>query len=250
MLSDNVYSAFDHGDPLEPTQSRRYATCRRISERAWTKLKACQAGLLVVPKNDDESVIWYRTLYMTYCHPHTKSLAERLNRHTVGKGTGTGTGTGTGKRKRKADGEDKDTSTLPPNFFVLGLDECSILNVRAPSRGDQAHNVMSLLAVQRIIQAADAAPALDGGFTIWYTLLDTSSAVTELVPPRNSGSASLRLRDSLKPLPPWSLLGYDQMVPAQRSLSPSEANQITHLRMFGRPVSKFRLVVFSSYLIL
>jgi hypothetical protein len=237
-LSQAVHSAFDHGDPLKPTHSRRYAACHRISERAWAKLTICPADILAVPGDDDAAVIWYQTLYMTYCHPHAESLAQRLNQRSMGMGKGTGNAKDSDTNR--SEDEDEDESTLPPNFFVLGLDECSILNVRVPSGASQAHNVMSLFAVQRIIQAADAAPALDGGFNIWYTLLDTNTAIAEQVP--------LQLNEPLQPLPPWPLLGYDQMAPAQRSQSPSEANQVSRLRMFGRPVSGFCSVISSNRL--
>ncbi|KZS99750.1 uncharacterized protein LAESUDRAFT_732907 [Laetiporus sulphureus 93-53] len=97
--------------------------------------------------------------------------------------------------------------------FLLSLDECTELNDPALLRGPKGprgpQRKMSLIALQRIIKAADEF-SFPHGIQFWYMLLDTNSSVYELA---SSGpdASSFRLTSALKPLPVFCYVDFDQM---------------------------------------
>jgi hypothetical protein len=112
-------------------------------------------------------VNWHHELYNQFCLADAKRLAEIL--HPLGY-----------------------------NHMVIGFDECRILNqANKKERGD-SHLKMSLVALQRAIKAADNFPV--SNFSFWYTLLDTSSSIFDLVPQRGKDASSHRLTHTLDPV--------------------------------------------------
>lgn len=76
---------------------------------------------------------------------------------------------------------------LGKDCFVLAIDECSALNSsRVPTSDHRAQYGMSLIAMQRIIKAADEFKL---AIPFWLLLLDTNSSVLELVPPTKLSSS-------------------------------------------------------------
>ncbi|KZT00164.1 uncharacterized protein LAESUDRAFT_764854 [Laetiporus sulphureus 93-53] len=99
---------------------------------------------------------------------------------------------------------------LKQKRFLLSLDECTELNdpgLLVGPKGPQRE--MSLIALQRIIKAADEC-TFPHDIEFWYMLLDTNSSVYELA---SSGpdASSFRLASALKPLPVWCYVDFDQM---------------------------------------
>jgi hypothetical protein len=120
--------------------------------------------------------------------------------------------------------------------MVIGLDERLHWNQGSPAvERYQPTFAMSLIAFQRIVKAADSSQLKMDGFTFWYTLLDSSSAVFDLVP-RKENAASTRLGSTLEPTHVWPYLGFNQMALSTRSETPDSASTIERIRFFGRPV--------------
>ena len=95
---------------------------------------------------------------------------------------------------------------------------------------------MSLIALLRIIKASDKFDMQD--ITIWYLLLDTSSSVSDLAP-FGPNASSFRLTKALSLLPPWTYLGFNQMVDVGHSKvkKPDDVLKVGHQKTYGRPVS-------------
>lgn len=107
--------------------------------------------------------------------------------------------------------------------FIIAFDECSGLH-------------MSLIALQRIIKAADQFNY--HGVTIWYLFLDTNSSVVDLAPVGPDAS-SYRLTEKLTPLSVWPYIGFNQMVDETHTQIQTAADVLSlgHLKVYGRPVS-------------
>lgn len=100
---------------------------------------------------------------------------------------------------------------------------------------------MSVSALLRIIQAADNHTDHECAVVFWYLLLDTSSNVSELVPPGNK-APSTRLTREYKFLLVWPYMFFDIRTPGPDERmklirTPKDALRITFLKSYGRPVS-------------
>ncbi|KZT00171.1 uncharacterized protein LAESUDRAFT_709256 [Laetiporus sulphureus 93-53] len=121
---------------------------------------------------------------------------------------------------------------LKQKRFLLSLDECTELNdpgLLVGPKGPQRE--MSLIALQRIIKAADEC-TFPHDIEFWYMLLDTNSSVYELA---SSGpdASSFRLASALKPLPVWCYVDFDQM--HDEFTNAEDALLISFLAALGRP---------------
>jgi hypothetical protein len=158
------------------------------------------------PTNDDD-INWYVALYGLLCAPHATRMVTAL----------------AGRSQSR--------------YFVVGLDECTQLN---------SGTRMSLIALQRIIKAADSF-TLPNGMSIWYTLLDTNPTIASLVPPK-SKAPSARLTESLAPVRPWYYLGFNQMaINRKPSTTPKQSTLVEWLQYFGRPVGVIMLSIKHSH---
>ncbi|KZT00630.1 uncharacterized protein LAESUDRAFT_637399, partial [Laetiporus sulphureus 93-53] len=118
--------------------------------------------------------------------------------------------------------------------FLLSLDECTELNDPSLLVGPKGpQRKMSLIALQRIIKAADQF-TFPHGIEFWYMLLDTNSSLYELAP-SGPDASSYRLAGALKPLPVWCHVDFDQMRRDVELKSAEQALLIRFLAMFGRP---------------
>jgi hypothetical protein len=136
--------------------------------------------------------VWHTQLYEILCLPHAQDLAVALQGHGF-------------------------------KYMVIRLDECLHWNQESPAvdRYEPTFG-MSLITFQHIVKAADSSQLKMGGFTFWYTLLGTSSAVFDLVPRMEDG-ASTRLGSTLEPLHVWPYLGFNQMALSTPSETPDAA---------------------------
>jgi hypothetical protein len=97
---------------------------------------------------------------------------------------------------------------------------------------------MTLIALQRIIKAYDE---FVSDVLFWFLLLDTNSCVVDLFMGGKEYS-SRRFHRGYISLPPWTFLGFNQMVEHTSTLLASEdihtrALSIKYLKTHGRPVS-------------
>ncbi|EIW79657.1 hypothetical protein CONPUDRAFT_155053 [Coniophora puteana RWD-64-598 SS2] len=222
-----AYVLLNAAEPrIEPLQSKRHHSFLRISELAETLLedyaeelssKAPDLPSATIDSNpnvdktsadhaakttkDKHIVSWCEEVYQVMVSGAANKLATTLRQH--------------GHR-----------------CLVLGFDECRYLNARN-GKLDADYHPMSILAMQRIITAADH--FLLEGFTLWFTFIDTSSSVLELVP-RRGMSKSDRLANDKDPLIPYTSIGFDQMIPSDLSSSPHAALYISRLKLYGRPL--------------
>jgi hypothetical protein len=134
------------------------------------------------------------------------------------------------------------------NRFVLGFDECTLLDAVGSTARNGAPiryplDGMTLMALRRIIKASDkfTTPA----FRYWHFLLDTNSSTDVLYPRKSSRVESFYLIDSYKPLPPWHYFEFDCML-KQGLEELANAGELTNVpdtlriqlhRLYGRPVS-------------
>jgi hypothetical protein len=209
--------------PLRPRESRRHHTFTRIVAHATILLSqhpqlhrvniTAEDG--VASKDDVAQILaWHLKLYDTFCHSSAQRIAALLcNEYT---------------------------------YLVIGFDECRHLNEATFDERSLPSPKMSLIALQRIIKAADHRRDGLGNFALWFTLLDTSSSVFDLVPRRGDAYASsARLAGDLDPVPIWPYLGYDQMATKNcDSSSPQEATEVRRLLNYGRPVSSAHMFCF------
>ncbi|KZT07533.1 uncharacterized protein LAESUDRAFT_812151 [Laetiporus sulphureus 93-53] len=129
---------------------------------------------------------------------------------------------------------------LGPRFtyFIVAIDECTLLGATPMKSNDEidrgSTERMSLIAMQRIMKAAD-----EFHEEFWFVLLDTTSAVFDLVPPTGALAPSFRLDGKLRPLLPWGYFGFDQMVKGdiEQNGVPTlmAALTLNRLKMYGRP---------------
>jgi hypothetical protein len=165
-----ISQRFDYGDLSDDEPSPRQRTFNRIHRRATVFLNQCiteRDHTSPIDQSGDYKIIhaWHERLYRKYCQPAAIALAQLF-------------------------------SAKGFEFFIVGLDECTQLNV---AKTPGVRRLMSLGALQRIMKAADDCDSDLAGFTIWYTLLDTNSGIADLVPPRAVASSS-RLAQAHSPL--------------------------------------------------
>lgn len=165
------------------------------------------------------SAEWHNALYELFCHPFVQSLKKSL-----------------GSSKRT---------------ILIAFDECTNLDASAPvPRAYASKEEMSLIALQRIMKAFDAAKDID----LWFLLLDTNSSAVDLAPSKKLAT-SHRLRGGLSFLTPWVFLDFHQHV---RKSPPDiktagDALKFTHLKKYGRPVKHtvwFFLALTDGHLVL
>jgi hypothetical protein len=215
---------FKLDEPLRPRESRRHHTFTRVAAHATTLLSQYpQLHRANINAEDDVAskdaaaltLAWHHNLYDTFCHSSAKRIAELL-------------------RNKYA-------------YLVIGFDECRHLNKASFADHSLSSPTMSLIALQRIIKAADRRRDELGNFALWFTLLDTSPSVFDLVPRRGAAAFSSRLAGDLEPVPIWPYLGYDQMATKNGvSSSPQEATEVRRLLNYGRPVSPGHMFCFGE----
>ncbi|KAL0945338.1 hypothetical protein HGRIS_000836 [Hohenbuehelia grisea] len=154
-------------------------------------------------KDGVTGIAWYDAIFKTVVEPYLVTLLKL--------------------RKKLKMGEE----------VIIALDECTQINNFLPvSKPENLAplQVISLVAVQRIIKACERYPC-------WFLLLDTKSAVSVLHPPRGEAAPSYRLREAHNPLPVWPYFEYDLMVDKgfEPEPTPQEALSLRHQRCYGRP---------------
>lgn len=95
---------------------------------------------------------------------------------------------------------------------------------------------MTLIALQRILKAADSFVGTFQPITFWFLLLDTTSSA-HMLAPSGPQAASWRLTSTVVPLPPFVYLGFNQMARELELKTAGQAMDLEHLKQFGRPVS-------------
>ncbi|KAA1465985.1 hypothetical protein DENSPDRAFT_810607 [Dentipellis sp. KUC8613] len=117
--------------------------------------------------------------------------------------------------------------------FFLSLDRCTILG-QAPAAGRTPLPRMTLVAMQRIIKAADYELG-NHPVCFWFLLLDTSPSVITRFP---SGlrSAFFRPIANLQPLPPFTHLGFNQLMDRMPRQKASDSFFLENLKFTGRPL--------------
>lgn len=153
---------------------------------------------------------WHNNLYRVLCLPYAKQLAQVLR-------------------------------DINHKFFVVAFDECSYLGIRKSTQGSEYSRRslwgMSLIALLRIIKASDNFDMQ--GISFWYLLLDTSPSVSDLAS-YGPNAPSYRLTKELSLLPPWTYLGFNQMVDVGHSkgiMTPADVLSVSHQKKYGRNVS-------------
>ncbi|KZT07516.1 uncharacterized protein LAESUDRAFT_113991 [Laetiporus sulphureus 93-53] len=160
---------------------------------------------------DQDTPVWHRHVYGQLCQAAADRLREVL-------------------RKR-----------LGPRFkyFIVAIDECTQLGSTLMKYNDSnvhrgSAESMSATAMQNIMKAADMFHK-----EFWYLLLDTNSAIFDLVPPTGNLPHSFRLDGKPHPLPPWGYFGFDQMVKGdiEQNGVPTlmQALTLNRIKMYGRP---------------
>jgi hypothetical protein len=198
---------------LEPFASQRHGAFAAIVRDA-TQMLAMNPELHTPMGAEPET--WHVKLYEAFCRTYAKELAKRLQ-------------------------------VWKYQHMVIGIDECRHWDEAYYADRGHPNHKMSLVALNRIIKAADSFQVELLGFTYWFTLLDTSSSVFDLVL-RRENAPSNRLASTLDPAPIWPYLGFNQMVESQRqtpqsaiaSQTPDHACTIEWLQMYGRPVRCFQ----------
>ncbi len=155
-------------------------------------------------ENESKSATeWYSKLYKTLVLPHSRRLVQAIRERISG-------------HRR----------------FLIAFDECTLLG---QAETLQPSTKPSLISLQRIIKAADAHE--NKGFSFWYILLDTSASISKMYSIRDEQPGSYRLGASFSFLPSFTNLGFDQMAPRDLlNVTPSEALEYRHLKLYGRPV--------------
>jgi hypothetical protein len=199
--------------PENPDESSRHDLFSSVVQQAQNSLLTVRETLLQQrPKSPTSKSpsSWHHSLFSNFCADSAEKLSLQLHK-------------------------------LHHDIFVLAFDECSALNSLNDSSDPPTPNYapstyMSLIALLRIIKAQDS--FIYYGVKFWYPLLDTTSNM--FVPlPSGRKAPSFRLTDSLRPLPPWLYLGFNQMVPTNYVISTMKASQfltLERLKVFGRPV--------------
>jgi len=199
--------------PKYPTKSSRHRCFQQVRDKAEALLLRQDPSVenmrMKSPKPDGNAPspsLWHIELYKVFCSPYAQKLAEVLKAHEQ-------------------------------RTFVIAFDECSYLGKPTPDTIPERSPlwIMSLIALQRIIKAADAVEI--PGLTIWHLLLDTNSSAFDLTP---SGplAPSQRLAEDFIQLPPWPYLGFNQMVDKNHLSTikkPSDSLTIEHQKVYGRP---------------
>jgi hypothetical protein len=190
---------------LAVTDRRRHAAFFAVVLKAVELLDQNEKLCRLAPASDKDIIKWHKDLYKTLCLNSARRVAKLLG----------------GQHQH----------------VVIGFDECRHLNEATDPESVKPNTKMSLLALQRIIKAADDWQTELDHVKFWYTLLDTSSSVFDLFP-RKGGGNSTRLATSLNPVAAWPYLGFDQMVPSdfRGTLTPLQACEIDVLSKYGRPV--------------
>ncbi|ETW75888.1 hypothetical protein HETIRDRAFT_390312 [Heterobasidion irregulare TC 32-1] len=207
-------SDWDITDPGSSEQSRRHQLFTQVEDMAEAKLHNHREELRKLrsrPMDDPElsdhrtnALVWHKSLLRVLVRPHMEALSELVHSR--------------GHRR-----------------FIIAFDECTTLNSRIGISTDPKlippRNEMSLIALQRIVKAADH---LILPVKFWFLLLDTNSSLYDLVPPGQI-APSFRLRDKFSMLHPWMYLGFNQHLSNDRLSTPQQALLLRHLKMYGRP---------------
>ncbi|KZT20262.1 hypothetical protein NEOLEDRAFT_1140967 [Neolentinus lepideus HHB14362 ss-1] len=199
---------FDLGpnyDYQHPELSRRHQTFEIVIERARQLL---QDYLHIYSKiNWPDRHEWLKATYQNLCAPAVGRLSAIMKEqscHTV----------------------------------LIGFDECIFLNGKKPvvlGADPELRQEMSLIAVRRVIKAADAYPT--PSFKMWFTFIDTNPSVSGLVSLKGHLALSGRiLSGGPRLLPSWSLMSFNQLAPTEPSATPGAAFEFDRLRMYGRPL--------------
>jgi hypothetical protein len=206
--------------PKDITNSSRHKCFSEVAQKAEGLLLAEYSNLeqlrLPSPKIGSEPAEpikpadWHNKLYRILCLKQMKRLTRVLN-------------------------------DLKYKNLVFAFDECSYLGMqKIPHGSEPLHKppwFMSLIALLRIIKASDRFD--DHDVTVWYLVMDTSSSVSDLAP-SGRNAPSFRLTKELIFLPPWTYLGFNQMVDGahrEKIKKPIDALGVTHQKAYGRPVS-------------
>lgn len=123
--------------------------------------------------------------------------------------------------------------------FFFAFDECIYLN-QIPGK-DTAQKNMTLIALMRIIKAADDFEPEENGVIFWHLLLDTTSSVFELAPSGPNAPSARLVHAELEILPIWPYMSFDIRVPRPLDLlnhikTVRHAMYIMFLKSYGRPV--------------
>jgi hypothetical protein len=183
--------------------SRRHRTFERVAEVASSMLESLMSlwGPGKMSHTD-----WHHKLYDQFCLTDARRLSETLR-------------------------------PLGHQRMVIGFDACRHLNVAYTYNRVLPCSKMSLVALQRVIQAADCRGEEIQGFTFWYTFLDGNPSIFDLIPRGGMDAPSHQLGHTLRPVAAWPFLGFDQMVPKSfESRTPQNATDIRRLMQYGRPV--------------
>jgi hypothetical protein len=124
-------------------------------------------------------------------------------------------------------------------YFILAFDECAHLDGHWSLPNQTG---MSLVALRRIIRAADSLCLKD--VTFWFLLLETRLTIPNMF--FNAADISSFKPEHRVLLPPWSYLGFNQLVGVRHSEDiqrPSDVLSVQHLKAYGRPVGLGILVM-------
>lgn len=223
-----LLNAWELDTPNLPKESTRHKNFIAVCALAKQKLSAAKEAVINLratitlkssistTETPRVTVDWYADLYDLFCDQTFKAFAGELRKNGH-------------------------------NFFLIAFDECTALNMGDPKiRSPKYH--MSLIALQRIIKAADNAEFATPGVQFWYPFLDTGSAISDLYPKRGDQAPSWRFAGELDPLPPWPHMGFDQLLQEEYNSfsgppNPSNVLSFDHLKHYGRPVRHFQYTV-------
>ena len=208
-------------NPTDPAKSSRHECFTKVTTLAFTHLnsgkEAIEAMRLPNPRPTDCSrsvASWHIDLFRYFCFHRYQSLVEVLRK-------------------------------LGQECFVFAFDECTELGKSVTLLKDRNLQMgMTLIALQRIMKSFDAFSVED--ITLWFLLLDTTSSIPDLLP-HGPDAPSVRLTEGHIPLPPWPYIGFNQVVPKDhmvRFQKPSDAHHLSHVKVYGRPVSNDHIVFF------
>jgi hypothetical protein len=192
--------------PADVTNSSRYRCFAEVEDAANQLLSHSVKPLQDMRDAQSTVAAWHISLFKHFCSAPAIQLAQVLRQ-------------------------------LGQERFVLAFDECSQLGINKPmSNLRESIMGMSLIALMRIIKASDKFNF--EGVTIWYLILDTNSSIFEMFP-QSLNAPSTRLTKELELLPPWSFLGFNQMVEAHHTANiqkPTDVLSVEFLKKYGRPV--------------
>lgn len=222
----NQWPKLEHGQPDTPEYIRRAGFFAMVGQRAsqllkdntvfrqeskdlWSRRLSTGTTSTYAQESDEtpnsSRLQWHDRVFNKFCLESFKRLAELV--HNAGH-----------------------------NRVFIALDECRGLGA-SPPRSEGPSRNMSLIALQRIIKAAET---LDGPVRFWFLLLDTNSSIVELHP-SGPDAPSWRLAEDHQPLPPFCYFPFNQHSDQMKRDLPSDALNVEYLRCIGRPVSQSEL---------